>query len=129
MSNSERRARRELSAQEIMKQVQETGQSLHKSIGYGLTDKQKLERIDKLSWEYLQEIPELKLKCEPKSQELEALASLEEAFSRVIQAVQAIARMPKQSPKKRDLVQEQYFEAQARLLAVRDSLEAQRPEL
>ena len=123
MSNSERRARRELSAQELMKQVQETGQSLHKSIGYGLTDKQKLDQIDKLSWQYLEEIPELKLKCEPKSRELETLDLLELEFRAVIQAVQAIAEMPKNTPKHRGLVQDRYFKALETLTALRDSLQ------
>jgi hypothetical protein len=122
MSNSERRARRELSAQELMKQVQETGQNLHKSIGYGLTDRQKLDQIDKLSWQYLEEIPELKLKCEPKSRELETLDQLEGEFRALIQAVQAIAEMPKNTPKLRGLVLDRYFRALETLTALRDSL-------
>ena len=124
MSNSERRARRELTAQEIMKQVQETGQNLHKSIGYGLTDKQKLDQTDKLSWQYLQEIQDLKLECSPGSSQLKELTGLERKFEAIIKAIQAIRDMPKQKPKNRQAVFDLYFQTQSTLIDIRNALNA-----
>lgn len=122
MSNSERRARRNLGAMELKKYVDETGHNLSKVIARGATDKHKLERTSEESWKYLLEIEELKLKCEPKSKALSELMELEDNFTRIIAGVQAITEMPKQAQKHRQAVLDLYTETQDRLINVRHFL-------
>ena len=120
MSARDRARRKDKTALEIQKQALETGQGLHKTIAVGLGESHKLTRFDILAADYIAAVPELLASCNKADRE--ALLEAQGKFERVIQAIQAIAELPKQAPKKRDQVAALYFEAQAQFAAVSESL-------